>query len=88
MKPFSTDPVRVLLVEDEIDSARLVTRRLSRYPGAPFEMTHVLDLGSAFAKLESDDFDVMVLDLCLPDATASTRWPRRAAWPVTCRSWC
>ena len=68
MKSLSVEPVRVLLVEDELDSARLVMRRLMRYPGVPFEVTHVVDLSSAFAKLESDTFDVMVLDLCLPDA--------------------
>jgi hypothetical protein len=60
--------IRVLLVEDEIEAARLVTRRLTYYPSANFEVTHVLDLGSAFGRLESEDFDIMVLDLCLPDA--------------------
>lgn len=67
MKSLGVEPVRVLLVEDELDSARLVMRRLMRYPAVPFEVTHVVDLSSAFAKLESDTFDVMVLDLCLPD---------------------
>lgn len=67
MKPLVHEPVRVLLVEDELDSARLVTRRLLRYPAVPFEVTHVSDLGSAFAALEDATFDVMVLDLCLPD---------------------
>lgn len=61
------EPMRVLLVEDEIDSARLVTRRLMHYPRVPFEVTHVPDLTTAFARLEADAFDVMVLDLCLPD---------------------
>jgi hypothetical protein len=64
----SGDPIRVLLVEDEIEAARLVTRRLTYYPSVRFEVTHVPDLGSAFARLEDEDFDVMVLDLCLPDA--------------------
>jgi DNA-binding response OmpR family regulator len=59
--------VRVLLVEDEIEAARLVTRRLTYYPTVRFEVTHVLDLSSAFARIEKDAFDVMVLDLCLPD---------------------
>lgn len=60
-------PVRVLLVEDEADSARLLIRRLQRYPGARFELSHAWDLRSALALLEEQDFDVMVLDLCLPD---------------------
>ena len=67
MKP-TCDAIRVLLVEDELDSARMVTRRLSYYPSARFDVTHVPDLSSAFARLEREDFDIMVLDLCLPDA--------------------
>jgi DNA-binding response OmpR family regulator len=59
--------VRVLLVEDEIEAARLVTRRLTYYPGVRFEVTHVVDLSSAFSRIEREGFDVMVLDLCLPD---------------------
>src|SRR5207245_4639716 len=62
------NPIRVLIVEDEIEAARLVTRRLSYYPGARFEVTHVHDLRSAFARIEQEEFDVMVLDLGLPDA--------------------
>jgi len=62
------DPIRVLIVEDEIEAARLVTRRLSYYPAARFEVTHVPDLRSAFTRIEHEEFDVMVLDLGLPDA--------------------
>jgi DNA-binding response OmpR family regulator len=62
------DPIRVLIVEDEIEAARLVTRRLSYYPSARFEVTHVPDLGSAFQRIEHEEFDVMILDLGLPDA--------------------
>jgi len=65
--PLARDPVRVLLVEDEADSARLLTRRLTRYPGARFEVSHSWNLRSAFERLEAERFDVMVLDLCLPD---------------------
>ena len=45
-----------------------MTRRLSYYPSARFEVTHVPDLRSAFARIEHEEFDVMVLDLGLPDA--------------------
>jgi DNA-binding response OmpR family regulator len=63
-----TDAIRVLIVEDEIEAARLVMRRLAYYPSARFELTHVSDLRSAFARIEQEEFDVMVLDLGLPDA--------------------
>ena len=66
--PPLLNPIRVLVVEDEIEAARLVTRRLTYYPAARFEVTHVPDLRSAFARIERDEFDVMVLDLGLPDA--------------------
>src|SRR5436189_145601 len=72
--PEATDDgaIRVLVVEDEIEAARLVTRRLSYYPSAHFVITHVPDLGSAFARIEDEAFDVMVLDLGLPDADGFT----------------
>ena len=59
--PPLLDPIRVLVVEDEIEAARLVTRRLTYYPAARFEVTHVPDLRSAFARIEREEFDVMVL---------------------------
>ncbi len=59
--------LRVLLVEDENDSARYVQRKLETYPGASFDVVHVEDLESALSQLGRDDFDVMVLDLELPD---------------------
>jgi phosphoserine phosphatase RsbU/P len=64
----SDGAIRVLIVEDEIEAARLVTRRLSYYPSAHFVVTHVPDLRSAFARIEQEAFDVMMLDLGLPDA--------------------
>ena len=54
--------IHVLLVEDEVDAARLVTRRLTYYPAVHFEVTHVPDLSTAFARIEEQSFDVMVLD--------------------------
>jgi len=65
--PTPPHPIRVLVVEDEIEAARLVTRRLSYYPSARFEVTHVPDLRTAFTRIEHEPFDVMVLDLNLPD---------------------
>jgi DNA-binding response OmpR family regulator len=67
LTPHNPDAIRVLIVEDEIEAARLVTRRLSYYPSAHFVITHVCDLRSAFARIEQETFDVMVLDLGLPD---------------------
>lgn len=59
--------IHVLLVEDEVEAARLVTRRLTYYPTVRFTVSHVSDLRSAFKRVEEECFDVMVLDLGLPD---------------------
>jgi DNA-binding response OmpR family regulator len=61
MSPSNDDAIRVLIVEDEIEAARLVTRRLSYYPSAHFVVTHVPDLRSAFTRIEQEAFEVMVL---------------------------
>lgn len=58
---------RVLLVEDDIDTARLVRRRLERSPRARFQVTHAPDLQLAFGLLEKEPFDAILLDLSLPD---------------------
>jgi diguanylate cyclase (GGDEF)-like protein len=71
---------RLLLIEDDDADAMLVERALERYPG--FELRHVSQLGPAFEALAADSFDVVLLDLSLPDsfgldgvAALSSRYP-------------
>ncbi len=59
---------RVLLVEDELEIARMALRYLRWYEPAQFEVEHEQDLGSALHRLEEETFDAMILDLALPDA--------------------
>ena len=61
---------RVLLVEDNPGDARLVRIMLSETgPSASFDVTHVETLGEAVGNLEEAEFDVVLLDLSLPDAS-------------------
>jgi diguanylate cyclase (GGDEF)-like protein len=60
--------VRVLLVEDNVDDAVSVRRTLGRARQPLFEVVHVESLREALARLESDPFDIVLLDLSLPDS--------------------
>jgi DNA-binding response OmpR family regulator len=64
------EPIRVLLVEDDLDCARLVSRRLRWSRAAAFVVDHAADLQSALARIERDEIDVLLLDLELPDSEA------------------
>lgn len=57
--------INILLVEDEADYAHAVKELLS--PAASFHLTHVPSYAQALAALGTDAFDVVLLDLMLPD---------------------
>jgi signal transduction histidine kinase len=62
---------RVLLIEDEPLDAELVRRRLEERAGdlGPLRLRHAGELGEGLAQLASEPFDVVLLDLHLPDST-------------------
>lgn len=53
---------KVLLVEDELLLGRIVTESLS---GRGFEMVHAPNIGEARRLLETQDFDILLLDVML-----------------------
>lgn len=59
--------VRLLLIEDSPADARLI-QELLRDASESFEVTTVTRLGSALELIESEDFDIVLLDLFLPDS--------------------
>jgi two-component sensor histidine kinase len=61
-------PVRALLVEDNPGDARLIELMLTQSTSPRFELVHVVRLGDALAFLQSSYFDVLLLDLSLPDS--------------------
>ncbi|MEM9484793.1 MAG: response regulator [Cyanobacteria bacterium P01_F01_bin.116] len=59
---------RVLLIEDSAADARLLQEFLRQTLDYEFELTHVDRLSKALQQLQADDFDVILLDLTLPDS--------------------
>ncbi len=60
--------MEILLVEDDPDDAFLVQEMLTEVETSSFQLTHVGRLRDALEKLDDDNFDVVLLDLTLPDS--------------------
>jgi DNA-binding response OmpR family regulator len=60
---------RILLVEDNLGDARLVSTLLEGSALDPIDIVHVRDLAAATATLARERFDAIVLDLGLPDSS-------------------
>ena len=75
--------LRVLLVEDNPGDALLVRAALKEATSAGFIVMHEATLASAIERLTvSSAFDVVLLDLCLPDSESVETLPRLlAAFP-------
>ncbi|HEX6265777.1 MAG TPA: response regulator, partial [Burkholderiales bacterium] len=62
-------PVRILLIEDEQSCADIVTAYLGRIEWACPEVEAVGTLREALARLTLEHFDIVIIDLNLPDST-------------------
>ena len=60
--------IKILLVEDNLGDAGLIQESLAE-KAALFEITHVDRLSEAIKLLEGNDFDLVLLDLSLPDSS-------------------
>ena len=60
--------MRVLLVEDSSGDARLIEEMLREAQPEPFELGREESLAAALARLGDEQFDVVLLDLGLPDS--------------------
>lgn len=60
-------PLSVLYVEDDPEAARLFLRRLNWFRAVTLDVVHVADLQGALERLATDHFDLLLLDLALPD---------------------
>ena len=60
--------MNVMLVEDNLGDARLIEEMLKQAPVSQLEFEHATSLAAALERLEGESFDVVLLDLGLPDS--------------------
>ncbi|MFN6535939.1 MAG: ATP-binding protein [Nostoc sp. EkiNYC01] len=60
--------VKILLIEDNLASARLLQEFLMQAQSQEFNLVHVKRLGEALQELSQCNYDVILLDLTLPDS--------------------
>ena len=68
--------IRVLLVEDSSSDAELLQLTLERTGAGRFEFTWVERLAEALSRLGQESFDVLLLDLSLPDSSGPDTFRR------------
>ena len=79
---MSASPVRILLVEDSPSDAALLQETLMEGDVGQFAFTHVDTLAQGLARAAQVPFDILLLDLSLPDSTGQDTFLRaRAAAP-------
>src|SRR5437870_2906650 len=66
--PQLEPPIKILLVEDNPGDARLLRETLSWVVTTRFEIKNVSAIADALTQLEKQNFDVVLLDLSLPDS--------------------
>jgi PAS domain S-box-containing protein len=76
--------VKVLLVEDNPGDARLIRVYLSEAGAATFELTHVERLAEGITRVRENGYDVVLLDLSLPDASGLDTVTRMHAAAAAC----
>jgi len=70
---METTTITALLIEDDPDDALLIQRYLAGSPRLTCKVTHVDRLGDGLKILDSVRFDVILVDLGLPDAPAGIK---------------
>ncbi|MGB9201891.1 response regulator [Methanobacterium sp.] len=62
------EPIKVLLIEDNVGDCELILKILESSEIAEFKLTHTSRLTSGLKLLETGKFDIILLDLGLPDS--------------------
>jgi len=66
---MSSANIQVLLIEDDLDDADLLRRFLSQIHQPVFKLVHAQLLSEGLACLQKQHFDIVLLDLGLPDSS-------------------
>ena len=61
-------PIKVFLIEDDVVEARLIREILKNFNPNQFCLTHVKRLQTGLNRLKQEQFDLILLDLTLPDS--------------------
>ncbi|AFZ24497.1 signal transduction histidine kinase [Cylindrospermum stagnale PCC 7417] len=67
--------LQILLIEDNLAEARLLQEYLKQAKSKNFSLVHVQRLRDAFNKLSQSTYDVILLDLTLPDSQGLSSLP-------------
>ena len=65
---MNSKPIKILLIEDNKEDAVIIREMLKETSNISFELKHVDRLKTGFESLFNDLFDVLLLDLNLPDS--------------------
>ena len=60
--------IKILLVEDNPGDAKSIREMLNELDDSEYEIYHTTRLDNGLKILVKDDFDLILLDLCLPDS--------------------
>ncbi|MGE5430379.1 MAG: PAS domain S-box protein [Syntrophomonadaceae bacterium] len=66
---METEKLKVLLIEDNLGDARLISEMISDVAGAKIQIDHAFRLSTGLERLAKCRFDAILLDLTLPDST-------------------
>jgi two-component system sensor histidine kinase UhpB len=62
------EPLKILLLEDNLGDARLVQEMLNEFGAAQFKLVHKVSLDEGLEYMRERQFDVLILDLGLPES--------------------
>jgi PAS domain S-box-containing protein len=74
--PTPTVPIRALLVEDNPGDVLLLRQMLRRFTAPPIELISTERLETAFSHLAEHPYDIVLLDLSLPDSQGYATFER------------
>ncbi|HEX2868828.1 MAG TPA: response regulator [Ignavibacteriales bacterium] len=65
---MNTTTIRIMMIEDNLGDAMLISEMLKESKKRKYFLQHNLQLSTAFECLERKSFDIILLDLGLPDS--------------------